>query len=267
MSQPFDRIDRQRSWLTWCGGILMAALCATLVVLSWSSSGVEVDFSFDRRWPTLVGLSGMVALFVLYVQHKHKQLAAIEAKLREYAVREATLQARFSELSFLFDISTQLQLRLDLPSMLDLAAQRLMPCLDAHQASIMLHNPDTGMLEVQAAAGADTGMILGSREKPGEGIAGTVFQSGKTLVLTPEVMQKQFPDQIKLGRNIAAGLCVPMRFRGEPIGVVSVTRTNGEGFGQIHAKMLETFADHCAATVVKTHHHHEILKQVRKAAA
>jgi transcriptional regulator with GAF, ATPase, and Fis domain len=266
MSQPFDRIDRQRSWLTWCAGILMAALCAATVVMSWSSSGVEVDFSLDRRWPTLIGLSGMVMLFVLYVQHKHKQLADIEAKLRLYAVREATLQARFSELSFLFDISTQLQLRLDLPSMLDLATQRLMPCLDAHQASIMLHNPETGMLEVKAAAGTDAGMILGSRQKPGEGISGTVFQTGTTQILTPEVMEKQFPDQVKRGRSITAGLCVPMRFRGEPIGVVSVARTSGEAFGTLHAKMLETFADHCAATVVKTHHHHELLRQVTKAA-
>jgi hypothetical protein len=30
--------------------------------------------------------------------------------------------------------------------------------------------------------------------------------------------------------------------------------------------MLEAFSEHCAATVLKTHHHHEMLKHVRRAA-
>ena len=263
MSQ-FQKVDRQRRMLLWLGGTVISALCATLVLVSWTSEGVT--FNFNDRWPTLVGLVGLVAVLVLYVGYKHRQLSSYEDRLRDYAVREAAIQARFSELSFLFDITTQLQLRLDLNGMLELAVQRLLPCLDAHQCSIMLQNPETGMLEVKATSGQDTGLVQGNTVEPGEGIAGHVFATSEVLKLTPEVVKARFPDALKPGRSLVAGLCVPMRFRGSPIGVVSVTRTSGEPFGDLHARMLETFADHCAATVVKTHHHHELLKQVKKAA-
>ena len=264
MSQNYNHLDRQRSRLLWLVGILMAALCATLVLLSSAESAA--GFSVERQLPQLVGLSGLVLIFVLYVHHKHRQFAAMESKLREMAVREATLQARFSELSFLFDTSTQLQLRLDLQGMLDLAVQRLVPCLDAHGCSIMLQNAETGMLEVKAATGVDASLVLGNQVAPGEGIAGQVFQSGIALNLSQDLMRMQFPEYMKHGRQIVGGLCVPLRFRGKAIGVVNVTRTTGEPFGETHQKMLEAFGDHCAATVVKTHHHHELLKQVRRVA-
>ena len=264
MSQNYNQLEGQRSRLLWLAGILMAALCATLVLLS--SNGSAGGFSVERQLPQLAGLSGLVLIFVFYAQHKHRQFAAMEAKLRELAVREATLQARFSELSFLFDTSTQLQLRLDLQGMLDLAVQRLVPCLDAHQCSIMLQNAETGMLEVKAVTGVDAGLVIGNQVAPGDGVAGHVFQSGVALNLSQEAMRAQFPEFMKHGRTIVSGLCVPLRFRGKAIGVVNVTRTSGEPFAETHQKMLEAFADHCAATVVKTHHHHELLKQVRRVA-
>jgi transcriptional regulator with GAF, ATPase, and Fis domain len=264
MSEPFNSLDRQRGRLLSLGGLLLTVMCMALVTISWSQEGE--GFEIERRWPTLVGLAGLVVIFVLYAQHKHQQLAQVEGKLRDLAVREARLQARFSELAFLFDIGTQLQLRLDLQSMLELAAQRLVPCLDAHQCSIMLHNEQTGRLEVRAAAGVDAELVKDASMRSEGGIAGHVFTKGETLILSPTVMEQRFPDEIKHGRTIASGLCVPMRFRGTAIGVVCVSRTSGEPFGEIHARMLEAFADHCAATVVKTHHHHELLAQSRSAA-
>ena len=260
----FHVLDRQRRLLSWLGGLLLTAMCVTLVLVSWWQG--PDGFNLKVRWPALIGLVGLVLIFVLYTQHKHRQLGELEGRLRDSAVREASLQARFSELTFLFDTSTQLQLRLDLASMLDLAAQRLTSCLEATQSSSMLHRPESGLLEVRAAAGVDSTLVKGARVRPGEGIAGHVFASGETLVLTPEVMAKRFPDEIKHSRTIASALCVPLRFRGTPIGVVSVARTGGEPFGEIHARMLETFAEHCAATVVKTEHHHDVLRQVKNAA-
>ena len=266
MAQPFDHLERQRSRLLGLAGLLLTLTCATLLLVTWSSQGVAFDFSLAQRWPTLVGLGGLVLIFVFYGQAKHRELAALERRLREMAVREAAMQARFSELSFLFDTSTQLQLRLDLGGMLELAVQRLVPCLDAHQASIMLFDESNGMLEVRAVAGVDSGLVAGSKVKPGDGIAGHVFTSGETLLLTPEVMRERFPEWIKQGRTIGSAVCAPMRFRGSTIGVVSVSRGSGEPFQRSHAEMLGTFAEHCAATVVKTHHHQQVLAQVRKAA-
>lgn len=266
VNQHFTAVDRQRNVMLWLGGITLTSMCAALVLVTWTSAGASIDFDFAQRWPTLVGLSGLVLIFVLYMQHKHQQLAAMEARMRELAVRGAALQARFGELSFLFDVSTQLQLRLDLPSMLDLAAQRLLSCLDATQSSIMLYNEDQGVLEVKAAAGVDQPLVKDARVAPGEGIAGYAYARGESLLLTPKLMKERFSAHEKRARSIVSGLSVPMRFRGDPIGVINVTRTSGDPFDESHVKMLETFAEHCAATVVKTHHHHEMLRHVKQAA-
>jgi transcriptional regulator with GAF, ATPase, and Fis domain len=266
LNQVFASVERQRNVLMWLGGVTLTAMCAALVLVSWSSSGASIELDIGHRWPTLVGLSGLVLIFVLYMQHKHQQLTAMEAKMRDLAVRGAALQARFGELSFLFDISTQLQLRLDLPSMLDLAAQRLLSCLDATQSSIMLFDEKQGMLEVKAAAGVDLPLVKSARVAPGEGISGHAYAKGESLLLTPKMIKERFAKFEKQGRSIVSGLSVPMRFRGEPIGVMNVTRTSGDSFDTTHVKMLETFADHCAATVVKTHHHHEMLQHVKQAA-
>ena len=266
LNQVFATVDRQRNIMLSLGGITLTAMCAALVLVTWTSSGASLELDISHRWPTLVGLSGLVLIFVLYMQHKHQQLAAMEAKMRDLAVRGAALQARFGELSFLFDVSTQLQLRLDLPSMLDLAVQRLMSCLDATQSSIMLFDESQGVLEVKAAAGVDQQLVKAGRVAPGEGVAGHAYAKGESLVLTPKLMRERFPQYEKHGRSIVSGLCVPMRFRGQPIGVLNVTRSSGDPFDETHVKMLETFADHCAATVVKTHHHHEMLRHVKQAA-
>jgi transcriptional regulator with GAF, ATPase, and Fis domain len=266
LNQVFTTVERQRNILLWLVGVTLTATCAALVLVSWTSSGASIELDFQRRWPTLVGLFGLVLIFVLYIQQKHHQLAAMEAQMRDLAVRGAALQARFGELSFLFDVSTQLQLRLDLPSMLDLAAQRLLSCLDATQSSIMLFDEAQGVLEVKAAAGVDLPLVKAGRVVPGEGISGHAYAKGESLLLTPKMMRERFAQYEKPGRSIVGGLSVPMRFRGEPIGVMNVTRTSGDSFDETHVKMLETFADHCAATVVKTHHHHEMLRHVKPAA-
>jgi transcriptional regulator with GAF, ATPase, and Fis domain len=266
--RKIDSIERQRSSLWNLGLVLVAALCAALVALSWTTADESLRTEMlERRWPALVGLSGLVMLFGLYATKKHRELCHMQSRCQQMAVREASLRARLGELSFLFDTSTQLQLRLDMQSMLELACQRLLSCFEAHQSSIMLHNEQTGLLEVKAVSGIDANLVAGSTAKPGEGISGQVFTSGESLLLTPAVMKNRFPSDIKQGRNIASSLSVPMRFRDATIGVVNVCRTTGgEDFTPMHVQMLESFAEHCAATFIKTRHHQAVLAGVRKAA-
>jgi putative methionine-R-sulfoxide reductase with GAF domain len=261
-------IERQRGSLLSLGLLLVAALCAALVLSNWSTvDGAMRRDMLARRWPALVGLSGLVLLFVLYATNKHRELCRMQARYQQMAVREASLQARLSELSFLFDTSTQLQLRLDMQSMLELACQRLLSCFEAHQSSIMLHNEESGLLEVKAVSGIDSNLVAGSTARPGDGIAGRVFASGESQLLTPAVMKARFPNEIKPGRNISSSVSVPMRFRDMTIGVVNVCRTaSGEEFTPMHVHMLESFAEHCAATFIKTRHHQALLAGTRKAA-
>jgi len=248
--------------------VLVAALCAALVLVSWSNSAVGIEVgAIQERWPSLVGLAGLVLLFGLYATRKQRELSRMQEHVQRMAVSEASLRARLGELALLFDTGTQLQLRLDMQSMLELAAQRLVSCFEAHQASVMMFDPDSGLLEVRAVSGVDANLVAGSKAKPGTGIAGTAFATGESMLLNDAEMRARFPNEIKPGRNIVSSLVVPMRFRGEPVGVLSVSRTHpSETFSDVHRQMLESFAEHCAATFVKTHHHQTLLEGVRRSA-
>ncbi len=262
-----DSIERQRGVLWMLGLVVMGALCAGLAVVSWSGAEGGFQVEMTQKWTSLVGLAGLVLLFVLYATKKQRELAAMQDRLQKVAVREASLHARLGELSLLFDTSTQIQLRLDMQSMLELATQRLLSCFEAHQSSIMLLNEESGLLEVRAASGVDANLVAGSRAKPGEGIAGAAFAAGESLLLDDASMRARFPNDIKPGRNIRSSLIVPMKFRGACVGVISVSRTHqSEPFEEVHRQMLQTFAEHCAATFVKTHHHQTLLEGVRRAA-
>lgn len=267
MPPPLEGLERQRRLMSWLGGLLLMAMSAALALLTWSDDGQGARLDFEARWSTLAGLCGLVLIFVLYTQKRERDFAALEARLRDGMLRETALQARMSELSFLFDTSTQLQLRLDLQGMLDLAVQRLASCFDAHQASIMLHDPAQGLLTVRAAAGMDTILVADGVSRPDEGIAGHVFATGETLLLGPDEMRERFPHEVKGGRNIASSVCALMRFQENRIGVVSVSRSGAsEPFSESHTRMLEAFAEHCAAAVVRIHHHRSLLQTVIKVA-
>src|SRR5207247_11081182 len=96
MTLRFEQLDRQRRMMTWLIGVLLAALCGALMITSWSGDVPMIQL--QERWPAMVGLCGLVILFVLYVQYKHRQLGHLEPQLRETAVHAPTMQARFSEL-------------------------------------------------------------------------------------------------------------------------------------------------------------------------
>jgi GAF domain-containing protein len=267
MNSKPRNVERERHALLTLGGVLLTLMCGALILATWSGDSGGVSVAFTTRWPALVGLGGLVLIFVLYATRKQRELSMLDEKLRVLAVREATLSARIGELSYLFDVSTQLQLRLDLQGMTDLAAQRLLPCLEAHQSSIMLFNATTGVLEVKAVAGVDANLVAGSTVKPGEDIAGVVYSTGQPLVLTPDVIRSRFPHLVKPGRTIRSSVCVPMRFRDQTIGVMSVVRADGaDPFTPMHATMLEKFAEHVAGCILKIHHHHQVLEGVRRAA-
>jgi transcriptional regulator with GAF, ATPase, and Fis domain len=250
-------VTRQRRWIWALGAILLLSLTATVVLLSWIMGKGEGGWLVtpESRWPMLLGLVGLVLIFVIYIFVKQRQLDAIEARVRQLMVREAALRAHISELSAIFDAATQLAEKLDLRGTLELAARRILPCLEADLSSIMLLNPQTGCLEVKAVAGAEARQVEGRATKPGEGIAGLVYSTGESLVLNPDQLRSGFAQEFHLGRKPVSGLCVPLRFQGNTLGVFNVCRLEGsEAFTAVHARMLETFAEHCAAAVVKTFH-------------
>ncbi|MEK7330114.1 MAG: ATP-binding protein [Candidatus Eisenbacteria bacterium] len=200
-------------------------------------------------------------IFVLYASAKHRALNERESQLRLSAAREDALRERLAELSALLETTTEMAQSLDLSTMLELAARRIRACLEADHVSLMLLNPSSGLLEVKAASGLDAELAQLASVKPGEGIVGSVYVAAEPQVFGQEPVCARLSAELRLTRRACAAVCVPLRVKGSPIGLLNVVRTEeGESFAPSHLRTLQAFAEHLAAAFVKTFQYQRLLR-------
>jgi diguanylate cyclase (GGDEF)-like protein len=123
----------------------------------------------------------------------------------------------------------------------------------------MLYDPDTNQLSIRVLAGLED---EGYQEKvnnneikcktfiPGEGVAGTVFETGEPIIINKTDDNKTFVgSSASFARSIA---CVPMKVYKDTIGVINVTNKKGQtGFTDQDVEMLRAVADQAAISISK----------------
>ncbi|HIE08643.1 MAG TPA: GAF domain-containing protein, partial [Armatimonadetes bacterium] len=111
--------------------------------------------------------------------------------------------------------------------------------------SVMLVEGDR--LRIYVAEGLDERVLKGVQPKVGEGIAGWVAKTGKPLVLRRGAVYKRSLSHPSPERAEAA-CCLPMKVRGEVIGVLNV-KGKEEDFTQDDVNLLSVLASHAAAAI------------------
>jgi signal transduction histidine kinase len=199
----------------------------------------------------LVALGGLIALFVLYTLLKQRELERMRRRLLEQQREEEGIRTRLSELSALFQVSTTLNLQLRLEVILEIIVRRVVSTLRAQQASVMIFNPETGVLETRAAYGLESEYARNARKRLGEGIAGWVAERQEAVLLSDAVGAPAGLDRhFKLNRNITSAVSLPLRVGERCIGVLNVNRINHpETFGDQHRELLQMFAEHVGAVI------------------
>jgi diguanylate cyclase (GGDEF)-like protein len=129
----------------------------------------------------------------------------------------------------------------------------------AEKGSIMLFNPDTHRLCVSVIEGLEdrerqekinNKQVRCKCFKPGEGVAGQVFQEAKPMVLNNIKGEDKFIEaDNSFVRSIA---CIPMLVYNEAIGVINVTnKKDGEPFTEVDLEMLKAVTDQAALAINK----------------
>src|SRR5262245_10275021 len=250
-----DRINR-RAWSLWALTFaVILALTATVPVLDLPLlelvGGEDQADLWVRNGTTAgIGLLGLVSIFCLYTVLKQRELN----RMREALVAdEAELQdarTRLSEISALFQLSTTLNLQLQLGAILEIIVRRVIATLKAQQASIMIYNPETGLLESRASYGLESEFARGAKTRVGQGIAGWVAQQQQAMLLGPEAPNEEMGQHYKRNRNITSALSLPLRVGDRCVGVLNVNRINHpETFREHHRDMLRLFAEHVGAVI------------------
>ena len=109
----------------------------------------------------------------------------------------------------------------------------------AHRISVMLYDETEACLRIAASEGIEDEIVRRAKVKPGERIAGRVFQSGEPLILNggpdanPEFASFLIVEQIE------AAISFPLKARDRTVGVLNVGKAEeGSAFSQADAEML-----------------------------
>jgi signal transduction histidine kinase len=251
--EPLRKLDRRSWWLWAMAFCVMLALTASVPTLYFSllagQDGSQPQW-LDDGYYVVVSLGGMVLVFCLYTVLKQRELNGVRhALLAEHRELE-DVRTRLSELSALFHLSSSLNLQLQLDSILEIIVRRVVSTLRAQQASVMIYNPDSGLLETRAAYGLESEYAMHSTKRIGEGIAGWVAEHKQALLLGKDPPRGDLGTHYKAHRNITSALSLPLRAGDRCVGVLNVNRINHpEAFREHHREILRLFAEHVGGVI------------------
>ena len=193
------------------------------------------------------------AMLELQVQERTAELA--EATRRAEIAAVATAQAdrergalldqmmRQNEyLAALHEVTLGLITRLDHQDLLEAIIARAAQLLDAPHGFVYLLEPGASEMECKVGVGALT-QLVGSRRKPGEGVAGKVWQMGEPLVVDD---YDHWPGRVEQFRPglLGAIMGVPLKSGGQVVGIIGLARdfATGQTFGTEEVALLSRFA-------------------------
>jgi diguanylate cyclase (GGDEF)-like protein len=134
----------------------------------------------------------------------------------------------------------------------------------AEKCSLMM--PDFGekMLRVFAAKGADRWLMGNIKVRPGEGIAGRVFERGEPILTDREEAIRQYTTTVKPRYRTPSSISMPLKVADETIGVLTLSdKYSGEPFSQNDLSAVTHFAFQ-ASILLRLSDYYEQSEQMRE---
>ena len=201
------------------------------------------------------------------IEHKEKQTMGIKS---ESKTTSATLIAdlhrcheRIQNLKNCFQLAGLISSTLDLGQVLQSIMSTSRKILRAEACSLMLVDEATQELVFEVAQGPVASQLKGGfRLKKGEGIAGSVFDSGKALLIEDAYEDPRFHREfdLKTGYRTRSILCVPIKIMDRIIGVSQViNRIDGTPFDSEDEEILTLLCAHAAIAIENARMHRALL--------
>jgi len=160
----------------------------------------------------------------------------------------AELKASYARLQLLYQVSSVIHSTLDPQQALQLILQEAVRIMRASSGSVILLNPNTGFLEIQASTGLPASAAQ-LKLRVGEGITGWVARTGKPACVGDV---KTDPRYFMLQRDICSELAVPLEVGGEIRGVLNVDSDRKNNFSAADQELLEALAAQAAKVIQNT---------------
>ncbi len=158
------------------------------------------------------------------------------------------LRARYERLSVLYQVSNVIHSTLDPVEAFSLLIKEAVRITRGNSGSLVLINPTTGFLEIQASHGLPPKAEL-LKLRVGEGLTGWVARVGKSLMVDDVRTDRRY---IMLMDSARSELVVPLEVDGEVRGVLNVDSKKVGAFTIEDQQMLEDIAVQAARVIRNT---------------
>ncbi|HEY9509887.1 MAG TPA: GAF domain-containing protein [Verrucomicrobiae bacterium] len=158
------------------------------------------------------------------------------------------LQARYDRLNLLYHVGNVIHSTLDPQEALQLITSEAVRLMNASSGSVVLINPTSGFLEIQAAQGLPRNAAE-LKLRVGEGITGWVARTGKPARVGNVTDDARY---ISLRSNVRSELAVPLEVNGEVRGVLNVDSDRANAFEPDDQELLEALAIQAARVIQNT---------------
>ncbi len=188
---------------------------------------------------------------LIVAQEQLKFRRQIEEKSRIIERTNRTLESLVKDLSLLYEIGQEVNSVIDLDMLYENITATLKKYLKINEFAIMIFDEKRESLYVRAASGfPDNDAILRTTFNIGEGISGSVAETGKRIYVKDTGKESRFL-HYKGERRLenASLLSAPLIFKGEVMGVINFGRPGINSFSFSDIKMLTLVAGHVALSI------------------
>ena len=173
------------------------------------------------------------------------------------------MEQRLRELAFLHETSQVLTATLDLEDVLHSLMSQVRDYFQVEAASVALMEEGTGDLVFRVAVGKASGDVIGLRLKPGQGVAGWVVQTGRSVVVPMAHSDERFYSGVDdvTDFHTRTMLVVPINVDECAIGVIEALNPMTGTFDADAQRLLLSVADLAAVAIRNA----ELYERVRQA--
>lgn len=179
------------------------------------------------------GLSGFIRKPFVPFELVH----VVREAFRRAALEEENI--RLKTLIPLYELTERFLLSRSKEEILDEMIEALSRQTGAQRLSVLLHDDKEDVLRMVAAKGIRSEILSEIRIKPGERIAGRVFQEGKPLILNGGPEDNPRFRSYLMSKDIIAAISFPLKARDRTLGVLNITKVGkGSPFSEADIEMV-----------------------------
>jgi len=194
----------------------------------------------------------------------------IERERLRRSARSAGGQAarRIEEVATIYEIGQAIN-SIQLEQVLRLIVEKAAAVMDAQACSLLLRDPGTETLTIEASFGLSEDIVKGARVRYGEGIAGKVAQTGGPMLILDVSADPRFAGEMISPRSdVVSSICAPLKNEvGDIIGVLSIRRhVPSEPFTEDDLKLFCVFAGQAALAITNAQLYKQLNSRIQEMA-